>query len=46
LPPSAPTESRNSTGLFDQRALDRFLTRLFSTPGRSNDFRKLDHKRL
>jgi predicted acylesterase/phospholipase RssA len=32
------------TGLFDQRALDRFLTRLFSTPGRSNDFRKLDHK--
>jgi NTE family protein len=32
------------TGLFDQRALDRFLTRLFSTPGRSNDFRKLKHK--
>ena len=32
------------TGLFDQRALDRFLTRLFSTPGRSNDFRKLEHK--
>jgi len=32
------------TGLFDQRALDRFLTRLFSTPGRSNDFRKLDYK--
>jgi NTE family protein len=32
------------TGLFDQRALDRFLTRLFSTPGRSNDFRELDHK--
>jgi NTE family protein len=32
------------TGLFDQRALDRFLTRLFSTPGRSNDFRELEHK--
>ena len=32
------------TGLFDQRALDRFLTRLFSTPGRSNDFRKLEHQ--
>ena len=32
------------TGLFDQRALDRFLNRLFSTPGRSNDFRKLAHK--
>jgi NTE family protein len=32
------------TGLFDQRALDRFLTRLFSTPGRSNDFRRLGHK--
>ena len=32
------------TGLFDQRALDRFLTRLFSTPGRSNDFRELRHK--
>ncbi|HEV2041812.1 MAG TPA: patatin-like phospholipase family protein [Casimicrobiaceae bacterium] len=32
------------TGLFDQRALDRFLTRLFSMPGRSNDFRKLEHQ--
>jgi predicted acylesterase/phospholipase RssA len=32
------------TGLFDQRALDRFLTRLFSAPGRSNDFRELRHK--
>lgn len=32
------------TGLFDQRALDRFLTRLFSAPGRSNDFRKLQHE--
>jgi NTE family protein len=32
------------TGFFDQRALDRFLTSLFSTPGRSNDFRHLRHK--
>src|SRR5438105_3340187 len=32
------------TGLFDQCALDCFLTRLFSAPGRSNDFRKLDHR--
>lgn len=32
------------TGLFDQRALDRFLNRLFSMPGRSNDFRTLEHK--
>jgi NTE family protein len=32
------------TGLFNQRALDRFLTRLFSSPGRSNDFRKLPRK--
>jgi len=32
------------TGLFDQRALNRFLTRLFSAPGRSNDFRKLYRK--
>jgi predicted acylesterase/phospholipase RssA len=31
------------TGVFDQRALDRFLTRLFSAPGRSNDFRELRH---
>jgi NTE family protein len=31
------------TGLFDQHALDRFLTRLFAAPGRSNDFRKLGH---
>ena len=32
------------TGLFDQRALERFLTRLFSSSGRSNDFRKLRNK--
>src|SRR5881409_1225907 len=32
------------TGLFDQRAIDAFLTRLFATAGRSNDFRALRHK--
>ena len=32
------------TGLFDRRALDRFLIHLFSTSGRSNDFRKLRHR--
>lgn len=32
------------TGLFDQRGLDRFLTRLFSAPGRRNDFRELRRK--
>jgi len=40
---SAAVSRAIPTGLFDQRALDRFLTRLFSTPGRSNDFRKLEH---
>jgi NTE family protein len=32
------------TGIFNQRALDRFLTRLFATAGRSNDFRELRSK--
>jgi len=32
------------TGLFDQRAIDAFLLRLFATPRRSNDFRALDCK--
>jgi NTE family protein len=32
------------TGLFDQRAIHAFLARLFSTGGRSNDFRRLRHK--
>jgi NTE family protein len=32
------------TGLFDQRAIDAFLTRLLTGPGRSNDFRELSHK--
>ena len=29
------------TGLFDARAIDAFLTRLFAAPGRTNDFRRL-----
>ena len=29
------------TGMFDNRAVDAFLARLFSAPGRTNDFRKL-----
>jgi NTE family protein len=32
------------TGMFDNRSIDRFLRRLFSTPGRTNDFRKLGRK--
>jgi NTE family protein len=32
------------TGLFNQRAIDAFLTRLLKGPGRSNDFRKLSRK--
>ena len=32
------------TGLFDQHAIDAFLTRLLAGPGRTNDFRKLSHK--
>ncbi|HET9765084.1 MAG TPA: patatin-like phospholipase family protein [Casimicrobiaceae bacterium] len=34
------------TGLFDQRAIHDFLTRLLGRSGRSNDFRKLRHKLL
>jgi predicted acylesterase/phospholipase RssA len=29
------------TGVFDGRAIDRYLRRLFSAPGRTNDFRQL-----
>lgn len=29
------------TGLFDNRAIDAFLRRLFAAPGRTNDFRRL-----
>jgi predicted acylesterase/phospholipase RssA len=36
-------EPRHSTGLFDQRALDRFWLAFFR-PRRSNDFRKLEHQ--
>ena len=32
------------TGVFDQRAIDAFLTRLLAGPGRTNDFRKLSRK--
>ena len=32
------------TGLFDQRAVDAFLARLFSSAGRVDDFRELRHR--
>jgi len=32
------------TGFFDNGVIDRFLSRLFSAPGRTNDFRKLRAK--
>lgn len=32
------------TGMFDNRAIDRFLQRLFAAPGRTNDFRQLGCK--
>jgi NTE family protein len=32
------------TGVFSQRAVDRFLASLFKGPGRSDDFRQLAHK--
>jgi predicted acylesterase/phospholipase RssA len=32
------------TGLFDNRALGAFLARVFSAPGRADDFRRLQHK--
>jgi predicted acylesterase/phospholipase RssA len=32
------------TGVFDNRAIDDFLSRLFSASGRTNDFRKLPRK--
>ncbi len=32
------------TGVFDQRAIDAFLTRLFTTGGRTDDFRQLPHR--
>ncbi len=32
------------TGVFDNRAVDAFLSRLFAAPGRTNDFRALDRK--
>ena len=32
------------TGVFDNRAIEGFLSRLFAAPGRTNDFRKLSRK--
>lgn len=32
------------TGMFDNEGIDDFLTRLFSRPGMSNDFRRLAHR--
>jgi len=32
------------TGVFDNRAIDEFLSRLFAAPGRTNDFRELPRK--
>jgi NTE family protein len=32
------------TGIFDNGAIDDFLSGLFAAPGRTNDFRKLRHK--
>lgn len=32
------------TGVFDNAAIDRFLSNLFAAPGRTNDFRALPHK--
>lgn len=32
------------TGVFNNAGIDKYLTRLFSAPGRSNDFRELAHK--
>jgi NTE family protein len=40
----APLGRAVPTGLFDQRAIDAFLTRLFAGHGRTNDFRELPHK--
>jgi predicted acylesterase/phospholipase RssA len=32
------------TGVFDNRAIESFLSRLFDAPGRTNDFRRLSRK--
>jgi NTE family protein len=44
LAPFAALTRAVPTGLFDQRAVDSFLLRLFARAGRSNDFRSLEHK--
>jgi len=40
----APLGRAIPTGLFDQRAIDAFLTQLFASRGRTNDFRLLSRK--
>ena len=32
------------TGVFDNTGIDQYLARLFSAPGRTNDFRRLGHR--
>ena len=32
------------TGIFDNRGIDRYLRRAFAAPGRTNDFRELEHE--
>ena len=44
LAPFAALGRAVPTGLFDQRAIDAFLMRLFATGRRSNDFRTLERK--
>jgi len=44
LAPFAALGRAVPTGLFDQRAIDAFLMRLFATGRRSNDFRMLERK--
>ena len=41
---SPRSRSAIPTGVFDNRAIDAFLARLFAAPGRTNDFRKLPRK--
>ncbi len=40
----APLSRALPTGIFDNAAIDAFLSRLFSAPGRTNDFRRLGRK--
>jgi NTE family protein len=40
----ALSAGRIPTGLFDNHAIDRYLSRAFAAPGRSNDFRSLERR--